>query len=375
MDSLDQEAFLRDLRALRAEIDASLSEADSDHLKKIERWGRAATAIGLATAWMGPNPVSALGLALGRSTRWALMHHCGHRGYDKVPDAPLRYHSKVFARGKRRLLDWPDWMLPEAWIYEHNILHHQNTGELRDPDLIERNASYLRDSRLPIWARRLAVAGLAITWKPVYYAPNTLRVWLSRHDPKDGAEPDAPWGAFLRRCVGPYVALQFIGLPLLFAPLGPLAVASALSNSALAEALTNLHSFLVVGPNHSGDDIYRFDDRPGSKAELYWRQIVGSVNYRTGGDLNDWLHMWLNYQIEHHLFPDAPASALQRIQPKVKEMCARHGVPYAQQSVFQRFRKMVRVFTGEESMRRAPPRPPARATPAMRVEDAARDAS
>jgi fatty acid desaturase len=375
MDGLDEQAFLRDLRALRAEIDASLTEADGEHLKKIERWGRAATLIGLATAWMGPNPVSALGLALGRSTRWALMHHCGHRGYDKVPGAPERYHSKVFARGWRRLVDWPDWMLPEAWIYEHNILHHQHTGEQRDPDLIERNAGYLRDSRLPIWARRLAVAGLAVSWKPVYYAPNTLRVWLSRHDPKDGAEPDAPWGTFLRRCAAPYVAVQFVGLPLLFAPLGPLAVASALSNSALAELLTNLHSFLVVGPNHSGDDIYRFDDRPGSKAELYWRQIVGSVNYRTGGDLNDWLHMWLNYQIEHHLFPDAPASALQRIQPKVKAMCARHGIPYAQQSVLQRFRKMVRVFTGEESMRRAPPRPHARATAAMRVEDAARDAS
>jgi hypothetical protein len=52
-------------------------------------------------------------------------------------------------------------------------------------------------------------------------------------------------------------------------------VASALGNSLLAEALTNLHTFIVVGPNHAGDDLYRFSDRPGSKAELYWRQIVG----------------------------------------------------------------------------------------------------
>jgi hypothetical protein len=105
------------LRALRTEIDASLTEADADHLRKIERWGRACTAVGLATAWMGPNPVSAVGLALGRSTRWALMHHCGHRGYDKVPNAPKRYHSKVFARGWRRLVDWPDWMIPAAWAF------------------------------------------------------------------------------------------------------------------------------------------------------------------------------------------------------------------------------------------------------------------
>jgi hypothetical protein len=38
---------------------------------------------------------------LGRSTRWLLMHHVGHRGYDKVPGVPAKYTSKVFARGWR----------------------------------------------------------------------------------------------------------------------------------------------------------------------------------------------------------------------------------------------------------------------------------
>jgi fatty acid desaturase len=368
LDSIDHEAFHAEVRALRAELDASLDADDAAHLQKIERWGRIATGVGLATAWMGPNLVSAAGLALGRSTRWALMHHCGHRGYDKTPAAPERYTSKVFARGWRRMVDWPDWMIPAAWIYEHNVLHHQNTGEVRDPDLIERNAEYIRDSRLPMWARYAAVAGLAITWKPVYYAPNTMRMWMSRHAPKDGAEPPAPWGPFLAQCVAPYVAMQFVALPAAYGLLGPLAVASAFVNSVAAEALTNLHTFIVVGPNHAGDDLYRFDDRPASKGEFYLRQVVGSVNYRTGGDLNDWLHMWLNYQIEHHLFPDVPMRALQRVQPRVKALCERFGVPYVQQSVFARFGKMVRVFTGEETMRRVAPRPRRRAVEAPTVE-------
>jgi fatty acid desaturase len=111
-----------------------------------------------------------------------------------------------------------------------------------------------------------------------------------------------------------------------------------------------------VGPNHAGDDLYRFDDRPTSKAEFYARQVVGSVNYRTGGDLNDWLHLWLNYQIEHHLFPDVPMSTLQRIQPRVKEICERYGLPYVQESVWTRCRKMVGIFTGTTSMRRTAPR-------------------
>ena len=35
-----------------------------------------------------------------------------------------------------RYLDWLDWMLPEAWVFEHNVLHHSHTGEDADPDLL-----------------------------------------------------------------------------------------------------------------------------------------------------------------------------------------------------------------------------------------------
>jgi fatty acid desaturase len=134
-------------------------------------------------------------------------------------------------------------------------------------------------------------------------------------------------------------------------------------NSVVAEALTNAHTFLVVGPNHTGDDLYRFENRPTSKGEFYVRQVIGSVNYRTGGDVNDWLHMWLNYQIEHHLFPDIPMRTCQRVQPRVKALCERFGVPYLQEPVTRRFGKMLDVFVGRTSMRKAPPRPRVRNTP------------
>ena len=40
-----------------------------------------------------------------------------------------------------------------------------------------------------------------------------------------------------------------------------------------------------------------------------------------GGDVNDFLHGWLNYQIEHHLFPDLPPLRYRQLQPKVKARC------------------------------------------------------
>lgn len=353
---VDIEGFLAEIKKLRGELDASLSQEDFTHLQRIERLGRAATTLGLLTAWI-PNPISMCALSLGRSTRWLVMHHVGHRGYDKVPGVPKRYTGKVFARGKRRFLDWADWMIPEAWNYEHNILHHGNTGETRDPDLIERNTEWLRSSSWPMPLRYAVMAGLAVSWRFSYYAPNTFFEWRSRND---GAESGTAKANAKRhdtrdlwlQCYLPYGTLHFVAMPLMYLPLGPLASWSALINSIGAEALTNLHTFLVVGPNHTGDDVYRFDDRPYSPADAVLRQVLGSVNYATGSDLVDYAHLWLNYQIEHHLFPDIPMLKYREVQPKVKALCAKYGVPYVQESVFTRAKKMVDVAVGNRTMKR-----------------------
>jgi fatty acid desaturase len=351
-DSIDCDGFFRELRAIRLEVEAALGDDDIRHLRRLERVGRAATCVGLATAWV-PNPVSMAALALGRSTRWLLMHHVGHRGYDRVPGVPPRYTSRVFATGWRRMVDWPDWMLPEAWKYEHNVLHHTHTGELSDPDLIERNAESLRDANLPLVVKLAGLGFLAVTWRSFYYAPNTVKAWLERgKEPSDGKHPGYTRTLWLRGYT-PYALLQFGALPALFLPLGPLAVGSAFVNSLGAEALTNLHTFMVVGPNHTGEDLYRFDSRPRSKAESAVRQVLGSANYATGGDVVDYAHLWLNYQIEHHLFPDLPMLRYRQIKPKIQALCAKYGIPYLQESVFTRARKMVAVAVGRASMRRA----------------------
>jgi fatty acid desaturase len=354
LDDIDLDVFEREVTALRAEVREALGPDDLRHLRRIEWWGRAATAVGMATAWIAPNPLSAAALALGRSTRWLLMHHIGHRGYDRVPEVPARFTSKVFARGWRRMVEWPDWMLPEAWIYEHNILHHQHTGELRDPDLIERNLEDIHRSGLPTFLRYALLGALAATWRASYYAPKTLTAWWHRRADEEAARP-TPLGRLLAYCYAPYSLLLFVGLPLLFVPLGWWAVFSAFCNSLMADVITNIHTFFVVGPNHTGDDIYRFEGSPASRGEYYVRQVIGSANYRTGGDVRDYAHLWLNYQIEHHLFPDVPMLAYRRVQPKVKALCERHGIPYVQEPVTTRFAKMSSIFVGHASMRRIEP--------------------
>jgi fatty acid desaturase len=369
LHSIDYDAFARDLDALRAEVDASLGPADLDHLRKLEGWGRFCTLAGYATAGVAPNLLSMALLAQGNVAQWTIMmHHVGHKGMDRVPGVPERLTSKAFARGLRRLVDWPDWILPAAWHHEHNTLHHYRTGELADPDLVEENVTSVRDASWPKLAKYAAVAFYAGTWKLTYYAPNTFQ-FLKRAERRrasrgasEGEAPDRLWQAFDLRtadgrefwgaCVLPYAIGRFVAVPALFAPLGPWSVFSAWANSVGAELWANIYSFALIAPNHAGDDLYRFDRPTTDRAEFYVRQVTGSVNFSTGGDVRDFLHGFLNYQIEHHIWPDLPPAAYQRVQPRVREICERHGVPYVQQPLWARVKKLVAVMVGDASMLR-----------------------
>ena len=363
--SIDVRALAKDLNALRDELKQDMGQEDLTHLKRMMRWGRACSVAGYATAWLAPNPISAWLIAQGNFTRWAMIgHHVIHRGYDKIPDVPKHLTSKGFAKGWRRFTEWFDWMDPEAWNQEHNFLHHYKLGEEHDPDQPEENLEFLRDSPIPQLLRYPVVAFFAMTWKPLYYAPNTileLRKVRQRRD-KQPVEKFwlfdwRVWQPFVNpgreiwlKCWGPYILFYFVALPLLFLPLGPWFAASMFINRLMAEVIANVYSFLVIVPNHAGDDVYRFDDAIENRDEFYLRQIVGSVNYTCGGDFNDFLHGWLNYQIEHHLWPDLSMRQYQRAHPRVKAICAKHGVPFVQESVFKRAKKLVDVMVGRTSM-------------------------
>lgn len=369
LDKLNYTAFAAELEALYQRLRADISEADFCHLRKIERWGRLASGLGYATAWLLPNPLSALLISIGQMTRWAcLTHHIRHRGYDRVPGIPRRYTSKGFARGWRRWIDWPDWLMPEAWDFEHNVLHHYHTGEKLDPDVLEDRVQLMRRLKFPLWMKYMVAAFFMVSWKLTYYAPNTLWMFQQRRARPGrqvleariagqqpaiyhGAALWLPWhqggGEFWLRCVLPYAAFRFLLLPVLFWPLGLTAVFNVLITSVLAELLTNLHAFMIIVPNHTGEDVYRFEGPVSDKAEFYVRQVVGSVNFTGGSDSADFLQGWLNYQIEHHLWPDLTLLQYQRAQPEVEAICRKYGVPYIRQPIARRIHQTLRLLTGQ----------------------------
>lgn len=381
---VDYDAFAEDVRRLGEQLEKNQGEADVKHLNKMVGWSNTCAFLGLVTMGLGVNFFSIVMLSTWTFTRWTMIaHHTCHGGYDKCHPQKHRWNRFKFAIGSfwRRLNDWMDWMLPEAWNVEHNNRHHYNLSELDDPDLVENNLRDLRESKLPLLFKYAQVIGAMLTWKWFYYAPNTYKelklAKLRREgkplpqdvDPTDAVTFKALFGGgtpfyslweFVSVVVGPYLVIHFFLLPLPYFFIGqrfaiPDLYSNAVANLFLAELLTNMHGFVAVVTNHAGDDMYRFKYgcRPFSSS-FFVRQVVASVDFDMGTDLVDFLHGFLNYQIEHHLWPNLSMLSYQKAAPLVREICDKHGVPYIKENVFWRVKKTVDIMVGKSSMREFP---------------------
>ncbi len=376
-EDIDKDELERDIENIKKTIGAPNQE-DFQHLLKMERWGRFLTYGGYALiaiisiievsygissfAFWEFAIIAAIMIGVGNVGRWAnVTHPVLHGAYDKVEGVPERYTKNGFAKGWRRYIDWLDWIKPEAWEYEHNIMHHYHLGEKDDPDNVENNMIWLTESKVPMIFRYIFVYIFAATWKLTYYAPNTLKILENkeRRQKKLPEIDDYDWNPTTQRgkrmwkeAILPYLIVKFMVIPALFIIISPEAVFNAFIVTVMAEIVANLHSFLVIVPNHSAEDIYRFEEPHKSQGEFYLRQIMGSVNYNTGSDIIDYAHGWLNYQVEHHLFPNLPLSQYQKMQPIVKEVCKKHNLEYRQESVFKRFLMTVELMVGNAKLLR-----------------------
>jgi len=374
---VDKDQLQKDIDAIKDTIGDPTQE-DFQHLLKLEMWGRAFTlggfflifvivgfeaSSGFSGFWFWfLSVIAAVSIGIGNVARWAdIAHPILHGAYDKVPNIPYRYTKKGFAEGARRYIDWLDWIKPDAWCFEHNIMHHYHLGEPDDPDNIEKNMVWLHDTKMPMFFKYAFVYIFAAVWKLAYYAPNTLRI-LGNKEKRRNKQPETmsyeispfkPNGLLLwKDYIIPYGVINFIVLPFLFFPLGMDAVITALIIIVMAEVYANFHSFAVITPNHSADDIYQFSTPHKTQGEYYLRQIMGSVNYNTGTDFIDFCHGFLNYQIEHHIFPDKTHFFYQKSQPIIKEICKKHNLEYRQESVFKRFYMTVELMVGKTKVLR-----------------------
>jgi hypothetical protein len=384
IEKFDFEGFSKEIRALGKKLESEQGPADVAHLNKIVMWSNCLAAVGLLTMGFGVNPVSIACLSLYTFSRWTMVaHHTCHGGYEKCHPNKERWSRFKFALGSqwRRFNDWFDWMMPEAWNVEHNNRHHYNLSEITDPDLVEQNLSFLRAMNIPVFLKYMIVGGFMVSWKWFYYAPNTYKelklAKFRREGTKipEGVKPEEQmtfkdvlfgdcffysFAELMAVVLLPYFVLHFFVAPLPYLLVGEYLEGytgqgmywTAVKNLFLAEMLTNAHGFLAVVTNHAGDDMYRFRHacRPFS-GSFYLRQVLASVDYDMGSDIVDFMHGWLNYQIEHHMWPNLSMLSYQKSAPAVEEICSRYGVPYVKNNVFWRLKKTVDIMVGNTNMK------------------------
>lgn len=344
-------------------------------------------------------------ISFSRNMRWTIIgHHVSHGGYTELSAnklLPSKFKRGRFAVGLiRRCIDWLDCMLPEAWDLEHNKLHHYELSEDSDPDLVERNFKILRDLPMPNVLKLMSMLFWVASWKWTYYSPNTLKEYrlskksgyVARNWPKrvNANEPLTFADLLVRRpleavltgnfselflwflmglywfqliapmvmlVVFPPITLALLSTTPVWAQLCPSdlevfdVVARSMVLGIVAEVLTNAHSFVVIVPNHCGKDLYHYQTPCTSySAEFLLRCIYSSANFETGCDMVDIPYGWLNYQVEHHMFPNMTPLQYRKLQPLVKSICKKHGVVYTQQNGLWRTWVMLRVAVGMDSM-------------------------
>ena len=255
--------FVQELLILKKEAIANLSKKDYFELKKIITTNRILLFVGFATIWIAINPFSMILISIAMHSQWtAVAHHVMHGAYDKIPGINQRYHTKFFAMGWRRWIDWFDWVYPIAWKYEHNVLHHFYTNELIDPDMMFYRVNYMFKRSYPTYIKCIFIWLVACLWKPIYYSNNTLKAL----NEKKSFSHSTDYSGYLLKSTFinfiPYIGCHFLLLPLLFTPLSFVTSISGFSififvliNRIGAEILTNLHAFCTILPSHTHPDL------------------------------------------------------------------------------------------------------------------------
>jgi fatty acid desaturase len=368
----EREKLGKELDAIHDEVFADLGDRDRAYIKKVITVQRQIVVAGRVlllgsrskTAWV--LGTACLGVAK-ILENMEIGHNVMHGQWDWMNDPAI--HSSVW--------DWDTASSAESWRHSHNFIHHTYTNiRGKDKDLgyeIMRIDPYQK-------------------WKPAYLGQffynallTVLFEWgVAVHDLDIDAirAGEKPWSEVRKDLKGigvkarSQILKDYIGWPAISAGAFALvqlasggrleqpaksrvgrrlrkmssggrigATANVLNRvapgvestylrtltaNALANIIRNVWAHAIIFCGHFPDQTYTFSQEEvedETRAEWYLRQLVGAANI-DGSPLFHVMSGNLGYQVEHHLFPDMPASRYSEIAPKIKDICERYELPY-----------------------------------------------
>ena len=214
------------------------------------------------------------------------------------------------------------------WWHKHVVLHHPSpnvVGVDGDADLLPWFAFTADEVRASRGLRRFYYERLQFWMFPLALATNTFNIqrggwaYLIRMLRSSKRRKPAHWidlGAMIL-----HYAI-WIGVPLLFWPLPAVAGFYILRNILLGYAM-----YAILAPGHFPAEARRTTDESRHGADFFAVQTAGTVSFRTGL-IGRFLCSGLEYQVEHHLFPNVSHVHYPEISVAVQEFCAEQGLPY-----------------------------------------------
>lgn len=340
-----------ELISLRTWLLSTVSYDDFKFLRKVEWIGRATTISGYLLVGFFPSwftvIISSFLISWGLVSRALLGHHCGHGAYDNIPGVPKRYHREFYGQGWRRYLQHFLLVKQKDFLREH-LLHHRTVNDPRDPDPVYMNHEHgAFVTPFSSFQKEVLFWIQAFVWVPLYYAPHFKGIDTANEGFRIlfNFKELRIWKYWLFH-VGPYALWYFVAIPSLFISLD--SAIYVLAARLITELWFSLGTFCIEITNHTGPDVLRFWDKPKTRSEWYWRQIVASVNFSSPGHVSDYLHFYMNYQIEHHIVPNLPINKYCLAKPFVHSLCLKYNIPYTEETIWRRILRVKDCFVGDE---------------------------
>lgn len=212
------------------------------------------------------------------------------------------------------------------WVDKHHRHHAHPNQEGLDPDIGGENLVYTSSQA----GGRRGLGRLIARHQGALFFPMLLLLAVDLR--VSGVKAMARAGyrdrALEALLLGLHLAAYFTAVLLVLSPL------KALVFVVVHQGLLGLYLGSVFAPNHKGMPILSKDD----DSDFLRRQVLTARNVR-GGRLTDLVLGGLNYQIEHHLFPNMPRPSLRRAQPVIRAYCLGHGLPYVETSLIDSYRQ------------------------------------
>jgi len=246
-------------------------------------------------------------------------HDAGHR---QVFRRPFRNDLLLLSLG-------PLMGLSRSWWVDNHNAHHSNPNDLtRDPHTAIPAFAFSEEQA----RSKRGIMRLVTPYQAFYFFPMLLfqgigiRIASVQHVLAGKARYPLAEAFVMVLHVLLYAALL----------LSVMAVWQATAFFLIHQGLMGLYMGSVFAPNHKGMALLD----PDARSDFLHEQILTTRNIRPH-PVTDFLFGGLNYQIEHHLFPNLPRNNLKAAREVVRSFCAERSIPYHETGVLGSYREVL----------------------------------